>query len=66
MLVEGSCRSGLPGALWHRGRGDDVTGGEDKKGHIGHGEARAQAWGQLPTSAHIPGLNGTLGREREK
>lgn len=66
MLVEGSCRSGPPGALWHRGRGDDVMGGEDKKGHIGHGEARVQAWGQLPISAHIPGLNGALGRERGK
>lgn len=50
-------------ASWAR---DDVMGGEDKKGHIGHGEARARAWGQLPTSAHIPGLNGALGHEREK
>lgn len=42
---------------------DDVTGGEDKKGHIGHGEARAQAWDSSPPPPHIPGLNGTLGRE---
>lgn len=45
------------------GEGDDVTGGEDKKGHIGHGEARSRCGDSLPTSAHIPGLNGTLGRE---